>query len=305
MKALLLSDAPSCPVRMNSASLQRHPFLRLVLALAGGIACGNACARPDIAPWWGLALAATLVIAACVGFWRPRWFGLSSLLWLFAVGFLRIGEWQERNSFSFPDTPSAYRVCIDSPPEEKPRSLMCDVSLTAWWNTETDSLTPAQRPIRVLLYFPKDSASARLKRGDVLWIQARIRSPQSNLIPEAFDYARYLRRHGVSGTAYVPAGHWQVCTHHSGRTLRQAALDQQTRIVDLYRRLGFEGDELAVLAALTVGDKDELSDDIVETYSVSGASHVLALSGLHIGFLYGLLWLLMAPLWRRWHWLKP
>ena len=69
--------------------------------------------------------------------------------------------------------------------------------------------------------------------------------------------------------------------------------------------MGFETDELAVLAALTVGDKEELSDDIVETYSVSGASHVLALSGLHIGFLYALLLFVLRPLWRRWRRLKP
>ena len=45
--------------------------------------------------------------------------------------------------------------------------------------------------------------------------------------------------------------------------------------------------------------------DIVETYSVSGASHVLALSGLHIGFLYALLLFVLRPLWRRWRRLKP
>lgn len=69
--------------------------------------------------------------------------------------------------------------------------------------------------------------------------------------------------------------------------------------------MGFTGDELAVLSALTVGDKEELSDDIIETYSVSGASHVLALSGLHIGFLYALFWFLFRPLWHRWQRLKP
>ena len=85
----------------------------------------------------------------------------------------------------------------------------------------------------------------------------------------------------------------------------QVALDYREKVVGLYRSLGFETDELAVLAALTVGDKEELSDDIVETYSVSGASHVLALSGLHIGFLYALLLFVLRPLWRRWQRLKP
>ena len=91
----------------------------------------------------------------------------------------------------------------------------------------------------------------------------------------------------------------------ASRTVSQVALDYREKVIGLYRSLGFETDELAVLAALTVGDKEELSDDIVETYSVSGASHVLALSGLHIGFLYALLLFVLRPLWRRWRRLKP
>ena len=68
---------------------------------------------------------------------------------------------------------------------------------------------------------------------------------------------------------------------------------------------GVSGDELAVLSALTIGDKEELSESIVETYSVAGASHVLALSGLHIGFISALLLFVLSPLWIRWRFLKP
>ena len=74
----------------------------------------------------------------------------------------------------------------------------------------------------------------------------------------------------------------------------------QEKVINLYRKLGFEGDELAVLSALTVGEKTDLSDSIRESYSVSGASHVLALSGLHIGRVYALLFLRLKPLARKW-----
>ena len=68
-----------------------------------------------------------------------------------------------------------------------------------------------------------------------------------------------------------------------------------------YEKLGFNGDELAILTALTVGEKEELSEEIKEVYSVSGASHVLAISGLHIGLLYAVLWILLTPLRKRKH----
>ena len=115
----------------------------------------------------------------------------------------------------------------------------------------------------------------------------------------------YLLRKGISGTAYVHAGHWCAIGCDSTLAFRQQALECRSRLVALYRDMGFRGDELAVLSALTIGDKEELSESIVETYSVAGASHVLALSGLHIGFISALLLFVLSPLWIRWRFLKP
>ena len=52
---------------------------------------------------------------------------------------------------------------------------------------------------------------------------------------------------------------------------------------------GMEGDAYAVVAAMALGDKSALTKDLKDTYSVTGASHVLALSGLHLGIIYMLL----------------
>lgn len=66
--------------------------------------------------------------------------------------------------------------------------------------------------------------------------------------------------------------------------------------VRLYQRLsdtGLRGDELATTGALTLGYKDDIDPEIRRHFQASGAAHVLAVSGLHTGILYGLvLWLL-------------
>lgn len=117
-----------------------------------------------------------------------------------------------------------------------------------------------------LAYLPKDSATVALRRGDELLIFARLAPPANNGNPDEFDYARHLTRKGYSGTTYVAGGHWRKTGHDASRTVSQVALDYREKVVGLYRSLGFEADELAVISALTVGDKEELSDDIVETY---------------------------------------
>lgn len=57
-----------------------------------------------------------------------------------------------------------------------------------------------------------------------------------------------------------------------------------------------EGEELAVLRALAIGDKAGLPRDLRAAYRDSGAMHLLALSGLHVGLLYALLLQLLKPL---------
>ena len=244
-------------------------------------------------------------IFLCISYFI-RWklpFGLSLFILLATTGYALASGHLANTSFPVSQSASIYQVTIHQSPERKARSILCPAIVTQIQKADSTLETPRHR-LQVLLYLQLDSMAAALKRGDRLWIQARILPPANKGIPHEFNYARFLQRRGISGTAFVPAGRWQKTGHDSLRTFRQKAADQQEKIVSLYRRLGFQGDELAVLSALTVGDKEELSEDIIETYSVTGASHVLALSGLHIGFLYALLWFLTAPLWKRWRPLK-
>ena len=64
----------------------------------------------------------------------------------------------------------------------------------------------------------------------------------------------------------------------------------------LYGRLaaaGLTGDELATVGALTLGYKEGLDKELRRHFQAAGAAHVLAVSGLHTGIIYGvLLWLL-------------
>ena len=69
-------------------------------------------------------------------------------------------------------------------------------------------------------------------------------------------------------------------------------LQQRERLLERYRQQGLEGEAYAVVAAMTLGDKSALDDDLRQSYNISGAAHVLALRGLHMGIIYALLTLL-------------
>lgn len=272
------------------------------MPLVVGILCGDAF--PHVLSAWEYVAGFLLFLFIIGRYKHTGWvYGAAVYLFLGGTGFCLMSWQQGKTVFPFSGKPAVYRVCIREHPEERERSILCRVALLG--EVEQDTVTGCPRNHLFLAYFPKDSATVTLCRGDELLVSTRLAPPANNGNPDEFDYARYLRRKGYSGTAYVADGHWRKTGHDASRTVSQVALDYREKVIGLYRSLGFETDELAVLAALTVGDKEELSDDIVETYSVSGASHVLALSGLHIGFLYALLLFVLRPLWRRWRRLKP
>ena len=75
-------------------------------------------------------------------------------------------------------------------------------------------------------------------------------------------------------------------------------LQQRTLLLERLSEQGLDGDAYAVVAAMALGDKSELSKDLRDTYAATGASHVLALSGLHLGIIYTLLSLIVVR--RQW-----
>lgn len=79
---------------------------------------------------------------------------------------------------------------------------------------------------------------------------------------------------------------------------RNFFFSQREVLLQRFADAGLSDDQYAIVAAMVLGDKSALSRDIKNTYSITGASHVLALSGLHLGIIYALLSLLVVG--RRW-----
>ena len=286
---------------MDTYYLHTCPYLRLLLFWAAGVWCADACfgwlAHGGL--WVPVFLLLAVVSVACSFLRRYalRWcFGASVGLFCFVGGWGLMTQELEAAACRFPQEKAVYRARLLERPVEKPRTYLCKVQL------EELRDSAGTHPLRKKAYFyiAKDSMAQRLRAGDRLWAQARLALPQPGEGGVPFDYGRYLLRHGVSGTGYVAAGQWRHSSVESDPTWRMVADGYRERLIALYAQLGFAGDGLAVLSALTVGDQDEVSRPLLRSYSVSGASHVLSLSGLHIGLLYALLSFLLGWM-DRWH----
>lgn len=307
---------------MNTFNLHRYTFIRLVIPLIAGVFCGDWFFDEKSGMTWSLLISGFFAVLSLVFYFSKRYsfrwcFGISLLGLCFMGGWMSMANQLKQTVCNFPKKEAIYRVLLTDKPEMKERSFLCHVILEERLDSVNENSGGVKTyPIhkQAILYFKKDSLTAQLKGGEELLISALLAPPKNEGNFDEFDYARYLMRKGISGTGYVASGKWKqlfaTSFSHSNppayfnydiiSSLRTTASFYRDKLLALYGKLGFEGDELAVLSALTVGDKTELSESIRESYSISGASHVLALSGLHIGLLYALLFFMLKPLTERW-----
>lgn len=149
---------------------------------------------------------------------------------------------------------------------------------------------------RVLLYLQKDSLTMPVM-GDVLMVQTKVR--RGGKLGD-FDYGLYLRRQGIVGSCWANRRNWKVIGHEEDRSLVAIAKRCQYALHEQYRKMGIEGKELGILSALTLGYREDLDKDVQHSFSVSGAMHVLAVSGLHTSIVWGMVvWLLTLGGWRK------
>ena len=87
-------------------------------------------------------------------------------------------------------------------------------------------------------------------------------------------------------------------------TVEQRAKQVQTTLIARLERSGVSSQTLALSSALVVGKRDDLNRETKQAYRQVGASHLLALSGMHLGILYAFLYMIFIR-WVRhnqWRW---
>jgi competence protein ComEC len=161
-----------------------------------------------------------------------------------------------------------------------------------------DSLIPVTG--KVILYFKKDSLIPKIGYGTRLLadgdgLEKIISKPN----PGGFNYARYCYFNGISHQLTLPDSGYAILPGNGGTRLGHFLNRTQTGLLNVLRNWLPPGDERAVAQALLMGYRTDLDTELIQDYSNTGAIHVIAISGLHLGFIYLLLQLLFKPLEKR------
>ena len=270
---------------MKNRLFGESPLLRLAVCLMAGIVIGN-----DVeAGHWLLPLLAGAVVLTMLLWKKALLQSVAIAVCFVLLGWLLTARQKESLQVQWPEEEVKYEAVVLSEPQEKPKTMAVDIMLV-------------KSGQKLKGYFYKDERSRGLRIGDGLCIQSRIKET-SDWHRGSFDYRRYLEIHGFTGSTFVSSWKWQkvrVSLEGLSRLERTKLYFLRLRS-RLLKRLAVDDsseDQYAVVAAMALGDKSALTKELKEVYAVTGASHVLALSGLHLGIIYTLLSLLIVG--RRW-----
>ncbi|PKP26904.1 MAG: competence protein [Bacteroidetes bacterium HGW-Bacteroidetes-2] len=147
----------------------------------------------------------------------------------------------------------------------------------------------------ILVLFPKDSGLKKLQVDKVLLLKTAVENLPQSKNPNQFDYASYLNQKGIYHQIKVNSNEILSITNGS-ISMKGIASYVRTSIQDNLVENHFEGNALALINALLLGQRQDLSEDVYRDFAAAGAVHILAVSGLHVGIIMLLLQFIFKPL---------
>lgn len=284
------------PSLSRFGAVAKMPFLPLVLAFSMGILAGRAADFPSL--WIAPLFSAVLVFVLAI-FLKNRSQGNLSLALLlilfFLMGLFRLAVWKEQHLFK---------------PFLAHLPIMADTLKGEIRSVEQTSRMQAVLALRemvrdslhvkisgeILLYFPYQYPR-KIAPGQLLTLQqARIEPLPERRNPGQFDYGEFLRWRGISAICRLSDSlHVEVqpapvagfsAENHLFYPLRQQLIGRL--------EAHFPPPAAGFLKALLLGVREDLGRETVENFQKAGVMHVLAISGLHVGFVALIFYLLLS-----------
>lgn len=127
----------------------------------------------------------------------------------------------------------------------------------------------------------KISKDKKLNYGEIVDINGKFSKPDTAKNFGGFDYSKYLKTlniYGIIDASYVKTEN--IRKHKISKFFNSILLNLQN-----YIKENFSKEKANVLLGILLGYTDEIDDEIKDNFSESNISHILAVSGMHIGYI--------------------
>lgn len=141
---------------------------------------------------------------------------------------------------------------------------------------KSDTVSPPQYP---LFFMPN--------YGDVCLFQAKLQDIPTLKNPAAFDYKKYLHFKNIHYQTFTNQHKVKLVAQNRGNLLKAFALRCRNHFLHILEKRIADPITQAVGMALILGYRAATLDEVRPAYIETGAMHILAVSGMHVGLLYG------------------
>lgn len=147
---------------------------------------------------------------------------------------------------------------------------------------------------KVNLYLQKSAVASQITYGDVLILPSSPKLLEEPKNPSEFNFKRYMEFHSIYHQVYLDSTKiLQIPNVNLGNSLFTGSYHLKHALLHVFDTYGMDEKVKSVTSALMIGSKELLDDETIKAYSSAGATHVLAVSGLHVGVIFLIVnWLL-------------
>ena len=290
-------------VERPSAPRVRRPCLHVFGACAAGIVLWRLAPLGEAAGAGGLIAAVGAAGVLCAVFWRRRAATAASVVVLVAAGYV----WAFHRCTPAGDDICRFLPAAPTPLEVEGRVVSADLppseaaardAESRWRFVLAVAVARGDGPsrevsgrVRVTV---RGASVPGLVPGQRIRLLATLSRPRAPSVPGAFDYSAYLARQGIFSTAVTTAGSGvEVLDAAPWYSMRATVYRTRCAILGVLRRT-LEPDKAALMAALLIGQREELPRSELERYYQSGVGHIFAVSGLHVALVAGAMWLILT-----------
>ncbi|MEA5461181.1 ComEC/Rec2 family competence protein [Arcicella sp. LKC2W] len=271
------------------------PFVRYVILLIGGILFYHFFPSLPIYFVFGCWIFSAFLYAILFNFRRKitnHFFaGFAGSLFLiltaYEISFLKHESNYPQHYTHWVENVQYYEVIVDNLVEEKENSWK-SVGEVHSVITNNEILPTSGK---ILLYFDNQTVEKPCY-GDIFFVKGipqEIASPKN---PKEFDYQQYMRNQNISYQQYLRSENIEKVGNKPPEILINFALRINAHVDSILTTFVEGKNQYGVAIAMILGQRDDLSNDLMQAYSAAGAIHVLSVSGLHVGVIYGvLLWI--------------
>ena len=291
---------------------KKAPFLRLLLPLIAGIII-QWYIQASLATWLVILILPFVIFV--ILFYLPAFSifrlsflnGICIILVFFSLGGLLTWQHDIRNAPNWFGNiftgDNLVVVTLQEPVIEKTKSFKALASVNAVQKNNSFITVTGN----IILYFEKDPGIQIPGYGSRLILLKPLQPIKNSGNPGGFDYKQYCLFQDITHQVFLKKEEFFVIAGKRESVLKKFLFSIREKVLNILR-VNIQGEKEQGLAeALLIGYKDDLDKNLVQSYSNTGVVHIIAISGLHLGLIYGLLIQLMKPFRKRksFKWVSP